>query len=364
MLVPAVPRSIIERGRRSAPAERPVVADVGPDAARDRLALGQDRHRGVIAVQPLGGQHMALDQRMKRLQRRRAGADLVGQRRQAQIDALAPVALALAVQRLMLAELLEQDHGQQVGAGEAARRHMEGCRRLRDRLAFPARELLAHRLDHLPLARNHLQRLGDVLAQLRQLARAAARTALGRGDHDALARQMIGERLARRPLALERLDGLRPRRRLLGRQLILRRRRLQLLELKLHLLQQPRLVLRARAVELAAQLLDLELEMAISASVLERSACAFAASALALAASLALAAALARSPLPSRLPGARRVRQGSSHARQRDRRAAIQTTRSCAERITSVRDCKSNRHPTDVGRHVSCGLRQSMPDNR
>ena len=25
---------------------------------------------------------------------------------------------------------------------------------------------------------------------------------------------------------------------------------------------------------------------------------------------------------------------------------------------------KQNRHPTDVGRHVSCGLRQSMPDRR
>ena len=91
----------------------------------DRLALGQDRHGGVVAVQPLGGQHMALDQRMKRLQHRRTGADLVGQRRQAQIDALPPVAFALPVQRLMLAELLEQDHGQQVRPGKAARRHVE-----------------------------------------------------------------------------------------------------------------------------------------------------------------------------------------------------------------------------------------------
>jgi hypothetical protein len=107
---------------------------------------------------------MSLDQCIKWQQGRRAGADLVGQRRQAQINALAPVAFALPVQRLMLAELLEQDHGQQVGAGKAARRHMERRGRLSDRLAIPARELLAHRLDHLPLARDHLQRLGDVLA--------------------------------------------------------------------------------------------------------------------------------------------------------------------------------------------------------
>ena len=212
-------------------------------------------------MQALGGQDVALDQRMKRLQGRRAGADLVGQRRHAQIDALAAIAFALAVQRLMLAELLEQDHGQQVRPGEAARRDVERCRRLRDRLAVPARELLAHRLDHLPLARDHLQRLGDVLAQLRQLGRAAAGTALWRGDDDALARQMIGERLARRPLALERSVPSASGRRCLGRQFVLGRCRLQLLQLKLHLLEEPRLALRAAAIELAPQLLDLELEM-------------------------------------------------------------------------------------------------------
>ena len=69
-------------------------------------------------MQSFGSQDVALDQRMKRLQGRRAGADLVGQRRHAQIDAFAPVAFALAVQRLMLAELLKQDHGQQVWSGE------------------------------------------------------------------------------------------------------------------------------------------------------------------------------------------------------------------------------------------------------
>ena len=72
---------------------------------------------------------------------------------------------------------------------------------------------------------------------------------------------MIGERFARGPLALERLYRLRPRRRFLGRQLVFGRCRLQLFELKLHLLQQPRLALRAAAVKLPAQLLDLKLEM-------------------------------------------------------------------------------------------------------
>ena len=103
------------------------------------LALCQDRHGGVVAVQALGGQHMRLDQAMQRPQRRGAGPDLVGQRGEAEIDAFAGIALALPVQRLMLGELLEQDHRQEVRAGKAARRHMEGCRRLGDLLAFAGR---------------------------------------------------------------------------------------------------------------------------------------------------------------------------------------------------------------------------------
>jgi hypothetical protein len=109
---------------------------------------------------------VGLDQRMQRLQCRHAGTHLVGQRRYAEVNAFAAVSLALPVQRLVLAELLEQDHRQQIRSGEATRRHMERRRRLRDRLTPPARELLAHRLDHLPGPGNGLQRFGNVLAKL------------------------------------------------------------------------------------------------------------------------------------------------------------------------------------------------------
>src|SRR4249920_2184390 len=84
-----------------------------------------------------------------------------------------------------------------------------------------------------------LQRLSDVLAELRQLRRAAAGAALRRRDHGALARQMLGERLTRRSPALERLYRLSPVRSLFGNQLVLSRGHFQIFELKLHLLQKP-----------------------------------------------------------------------------------------------------------------------------
>ncbi len=86
------------------------------------LALGQDRHGRVVAMQPLGGQDMGFDQRRIGASAAQHGPDLIGQRRQADRHALACIALGLAVQRLMLAELLEQDHRQQARAGPAAGR--------------------------------------------------------------------------------------------------------------------------------------------------------------------------------------------------------------------------------------------------
>src|SRR5665213_3354789 len=68
----------------------------------------------------------------------------------------------------MLAELLEQNHRQQVGPGPSPGDHVEGGRCLADLLAIPAGELLPHRFDHLPLARDRLQGPGHVLAQLAQ----------------------------------------------------------------------------------------------------------------------------------------------------------------------------------------------------
>ena len=129
----------------------------------------------------LAGEHVRTDQVVQRPQQRSTTAHLVGEHRQAQLDALAPVALRLAVERLVLAVLLEQDHCQQRRPGEATRQYMERRGYLRDLLAVPAGELLAHVLHHLSLPRHHLQRLGDILAELGESVRAAAGAGTGPG---------------------------------------------------------------------------------------------------------------------------------------------------------------------------------------
>lgn len=201
------------------------------------------------------------DQRVQGRERSRAGADLVGQRRDRQRDPLPGEALALAIQRLMLAEFLEQDRGQEVRLGKAARRDVEGRGRLRDRLAGPAREALAHGLDHLPGPRDHLQRLRDVLAELRQLGRTTAGAALRGRNENPLAREMGRERLARWGMAGRQAGPQCARQGSLGGGRLFRGGRFQLFQFELHLVDEPCRALRARAVELAPQLLDLQLEM-------------------------------------------------------------------------------------------------------
>jgi hypothetical protein len=78
-------------------------------------------------------------------------------------------------------------------------------RRLGDCLAGAAGELLAHVLDHLPLARDELQRLGHVLAELVQNAAAARARRRGRMN-DAFTRQVLRQRPTRRLAPLECLN--------------------------------------------------------------------------------------------------------------------------------------------------------------
>jgi hypothetical protein len=225
----------VHRGRRRSTGERPIIAYIGPQPPGPRLHFGQDRHCRVVAMDPLGREHVRLDQLIEWHQRRRAGADMIGHGRHRELDALAGKLIALPVERLMIGVFVDQDHRQQARAGEAARDHVERCRRLRDLLARAAAELLAHVLGHEQLPRHRIERPRDVLADLRQLASATARAEGRRRMNDPPARQVIGEVPTYRLAACEaaHLDG---RRLSLG--LVLARRRSQLLELQLELIEQ------------------------------------------------------------------------------------------------------------------------------
>jgi hypothetical protein len=118
----------------------------------------------------LGGEDVCLDQLMQRHQRSRTGAHMIGHGRHRQLDPLARILLALPIERLMVGVFLDHHHGQQARAGKAARDRVEWRRRLRDRLARPAAELLPHMLGHEPLPRHHIERLADILADLDELA--------------------------------------------------------------------------------------------------------------------------------------------------------------------------------------------------
>ena len=87
-------------------------------------------------------------------------------------------------------------NGQKDGTRPSPRHDMEWCGRLGDLLAVPARELLPHRFDHLPLARSGLQRSRHVLAKFAQTVSTTAVTRCRRIDHHALARQMLWECMA------------------------------------------------------------------------------------------------------------------------------------------------------------------------
>ncbi len=208
-------------------------------------------------MDPGRGKHMRLDQFSERQQRGRAGPDMIGHGGDRQLDPFARQLLALPVERLVIGVFVDKDHRQQARPGEAPGDRMEGRRRLSDLLAGAAAELLPHMFGDEHLTRHHVQRLGDILADLREFGAAAARAAGRRGMHDAPARQVSGEVPARPGPreALHRDVG----RLSLGR--ILAGRRGQFLQLQFQLIEQALAALRARAEQLAPHLGDHQLQV-------------------------------------------------------------------------------------------------------
>ena len=252
----AIGRVEVDRCRRIGAAKRAVVPHIGPQPPGRCLHLGPHRHGGVVAMEAFGGEHVGLDHLGQRQQRRRAGADMIGHRRHREIDAFARKLFALPVERLMIGVFVDQDHRQQARPGEAPGDRMKWRRRLRDLLAGPAAELLPHMFGHEHLPRHDIQRLGDILADLRKFGAAAAR-ATGRGGmNDAPARQVIGKVAARLRAPHELL-----RRFAGGAGFLLARRCGQFFKLEFELIDQALAALGARAEQLALHLGDQQLQM-------------------------------------------------------------------------------------------------------
>src|SRR5208283_2151157 len=101
----AIARIFEEGRRRLLAAKRPVVADIGPYPAGRGLAFGQNRRRGVIGMNALAPKDMSFQRGQDRIQRCDATADPIGQGRRVDLDPLAGVSGALAIERLMQQEL-------------------------------------------------------------------------------------------------------------------------------------------------------------------------------------------------------------------------------------------------------------------
>lgn len=138
-------------------------------------------------VDALAGEDVRLDEIDQAAQQDGAVPDIVGKRRHADAHAFGGIGLALAVERLMQAKLVEQDHRQQVGASGCTRNGVEGRWRLRDGLTGLADELLTDRLHDDPLAGNDLTAFRDGLANFLEIRTVAAWAALWRMYDDAVA---------------------------------------------------------------------------------------------------------------------------------------------------------------------------------
>lgn len=203
-------------------------------------------------MQPGRGSNMRLDQLVQRHQQFSHGTNLVSQGREAELHAFTRITFRLAVERLMLAIFLEDDHGKQAGACPAARDRVERGGRLADLFAIPAGELFSNGLNHLPRPRHHLQRIRNVFAHLHDPAGPAAGAGARGRDHHTLTRQMFWEGLADRLAPIEGRNC-RLLRRLLNPQFIRRRGGFQILELQLKLIDQLSGALGAAAILCAPQ---------------------------------------------------------------------------------------------------------------
>ena len=215
-------------------------------------------------MQPLRGEDMRLDERSnKGSQHGSAGAHLVGQGRQADRHAFAGVAFGLAVQRLMLAELLEQ-RSWPAGSGPPSRAAMTWKGAGAWLIVSQSRQVNFSRTCWITFHCRGMTSSVSVTSSpsLRSASPPQQLQAVGPGTTTRSRGRCSGNGLRAGRLRMKAATTCRgPGRGLLGLKLILGGCGLQLLQLQFHLVEQARRPLRARAVDLAPELLDLQLQM-------------------------------------------------------------------------------------------------------
>lgn len=100
MLGGAIARVEEDRRRRIGAAEGLVVAHIGPQPPGARFALCEDRNGRLVAMHARAGENMIANEIVERPKQQGAAADLIGERRQAQIHAFMRIAHRLSIQRL------------------------------------------------------------------------------------------------------------------------------------------------------------------------------------------------------------------------------------------------------------------------
>jgi hypothetical protein len=228
---------------------------------------------------------------------------------------------------------------------------MEKGRCRADLLAIPAGELLPYGFDHLPLARDHLQRPGHILAQLAQPCSATAAATRRRIDHHALAWQVVGESVSFSALASEAQH-----RRGLGHgdfrgEIVLGGVRCKLLEPQRQLIDEPLRALRARSIDLPLELGDPQLLMGDQGQVFGR---------------LGPRHCQRRGPGVARTSRtrARSIASAAFNASMSSGSAARSVSMTRSESRTQPADsCKIEPYPALVGRQVCRGFRQSIPSS-
>src|SRR6266542_1161831 len=172
MFTTAIRRVSKPHGRSLLAGGRTIIANIGPQPPRLRLALprSQHRNRSVVAMHLACGEYIAAQRGNERFQQAAGLAHPGGQRRAIQINAFAGVDLMLAIQRKVVTVLrgenvCEQSRPSQATLDGAGRR---GC--LHNRVAAAAAQLGTNMTDDDEAGWNVVEYFRDVLTQFAQCA--------------------------------------------------------------------------------------------------------------------------------------------------------------------------------------------------